>query len=135
MVNYLRGELAKEAKVNIETLRYYEKHGLLPQPQRTASGYRMYTEETLTRIAFIQNAKKCGFTLREIKKALAKSEDSSIGISDFIMAIERKMIAVDLEIAKREATRQLLQNLKLNLESAEQHPGVKETLRILRMEK
>ncbi|MGN7763921.1 MerR family transcriptional regulator [Paenibacillus sp. 22594] len=135
MVTYLRGELAKEAKVNIETLRYYEKHGLLPQPLRTTSGYRMYTEEALTRIAFIQNAKKCGFTLREIKKALVKSENGSIGISDFIMAIERKMIAVDLEIAKRETTRQLLKDLKINLESAERHPGVKETLQILRMEK
>ncbi|WP_379152747.1 MerR family transcriptional regulator [Paenibacillus sp. sgz5001063] len=134
MVTYLRGELAKAAKVNIETLRYYEKHGLLPQPQRTVSGYRKYTEEALTRIIFIQNAKNCGFTLREIKKALAKSEEGSIGITDFIMAIERKMIAVDLEIAKREGTRLLLQNLKLNLESAEHHPGVKETLQILRMD-
>ncbi|CQR55668.1 MULTISPECIES: MerR family transcriptional regulator [Paenibacillus sonchi group] len=134
MVTYLRGELAKEAKVNIETLRYYEKHGLLPQPQRTASGYRVYTEETLARIIFIQNAKNCGFTLREITKALKKSEDGKLSIPDFIMAIERKMTAVDLEIAKREKTRLLLVDLKRNLESAERHPGVQETLQILKME-
>ncbi|AIQ68773.1 MerR family transcriptional regulator [Paenibacillus graminis] len=134
MVAYLRGELAKEAKVNIETLRFYEKHGLLPQPQRTASGYRVYTEETLTRIVFIQNAKNCGFTLREIKKALKKSEGGHLSIPDFIMAIERKMTAVDLEIAKREKTRLLLGDLKKNLESAERHPGVQETLQILKME-
>ncbi|MEK5237117.1 MerR family transcriptional regulator [Paenibacillus sp. FSL L8-0470] len=134
MARYLRGELAKEANVNIETLRYYEKHGLLPAPQRTASGYRQYTQETLNRIVFIQNAKSCGFTLREIKKALVKSADGSIGIADFIAVIEQKVISIDLEISKREKTKALLGDLKSNLESAERHPGVQETLHILKME-
>ncbi|MHA6531977.1 MerR family transcriptional regulator [Paenibacillus sp. BAC0078] len=134
MVRYLRGELAKEAHVNAETLRYYEKHGLLPVPQRSAAGYRVYNEETLKRIAFIQNAKSCGFTLREIKKALVKSTDGSIGIPDFIAAIERKIIAVDLEIAKRENIKAQLSDLKRNLQSVNRHHGVEETLQILHMD-
>lgn len=134
MVQYLRSELAKEAHVNIETLRFYEKNGLIPQPQRSGGGYRLYTEETLSRIVFIQNAKDCGFTLREIKKALVKSVDGSIGIADFIEVIERKMAAVDLEIAKRQKTRARLDDLKNNLLSQNRHPGVQDTLDILNME-
>ena len=134
MVHYLRSELAKEAHVNIETLRFYEKNGLIPQPQRSGGGYRLYTEETLSRIVFIQNAKDCGFTLREIKKALVKSADGSIGVTDFIEVIERKMAAVDLEIAKRQKTRMRLDDLKNNLLSQNRHPGVQDTLDILNME-
>ncbi|WNS45452.1 MerR family transcriptional regulator [Paenibacillus sp. MMS20-IR301] len=133
MVQYLRSELAKEARVNIETLRFYEKHGLIPLPQRSAGGYRLYTEETLGRIVFIQNAKNCGFTLREIKKALIKSADGSIGITDFVEVIERKMRAVDLEISKRQKTRERLEELKSNLLSPQRHASVQETLDILQM--
>lgn len=134
MTHYLRGELAREANVNIETLRYYEKHGLLQEPLRTASGYRQYTDETLSRILFIQNAKSCGFTLKEIRKALIKSADGSIGIEDFIAVIERKVISIDLEIAQRERTKARLDDLKCNLLSGQRHPGVQETLQILKME-
>lgn len=134
MTRYLRGELAKEAKINIETLRYYEKYGLLPAPLRTSTGYRHYTEETLNRIFFIQNAKSCGFSLKEIKKALVKSADGSIGIADFIAAIERKVTSIDLEIAKRESTKSRLSDLKRQLQSDQRHPGVQETLQILKME-
>ncbi|WP_042213467.1 MerR family transcriptional regulator [Paenibacillus borealis] len=133
MTPYLRGELAKEAGLNIETLRYYEKYGLIQQPQRSSSGYRMYPEEALERIAFIQNAKSCGFTLREIKKALVKSSDGSIGIPDFITVIESKMAAVDQEIAKRHTTRRKLEELKGSLLTQDRHPGVQETLDILNM--
>jgi DNA-binding transcriptional MerR regulator len=133
MSNYLRGEMAKAAQVNIETLRYYEKHGLLPAPQRSESGYRLYSEETLQRLLFIQNAKRCGFTLKEIKKALVKSVDGSIGIADFTAVIERKIIALDLEIAKREKTKDMLAHLKQELLAKDKHPGVQEVLGILNM--
>ncbi len=64
------GELAKEAGVNVETLRFYEREGLLPEPPRRASGYREYPPDTVQRIRFIQRAKDLGFTLREIKGLL-----------------------------------------------------------------
>ncbi|MEK4042915.1 MerR family transcriptional regulator [Paenibacillus sp. FSL H8-0048] len=133
MTPYLRSELAKEAQLNMETLRFYEKKGLIPLPQRSAGGYRLYPEETLLRIAFIRNAKSCGFTLQEIKKALVKSADRSIGISDFIAVIERKITAVDLEIARRNETRSQLEALKFGLLSHDRHPGVQDTLAMLNM--
>ncbi|CAH1191367.1 hypothetical protein PAECIP111892_00618 [Paenibacillus auburnensis] len=134
MGQYLSGEMAKAAKVNIETLRYYEKHGLLPAPQRSESGYRLYNEETLQRLLFIQNAKRCGFTLKEIKKALVKSAAGSIGIADFVAVIERKMIEIDVEIAKREQTKAMLSQLKGELQAKDKHPGVREVLGILQMD-
>ncbi|WP_151733982.1 MerR family transcriptional regulator [Paenibacillus tengchongensis] len=131
MVQYLSGELAKTAGINIETLRYYEKHGLLPEPERTASGYRLYTEETLLQLTMIHNAKRCGFTLREIRKALEKSAGEGIGISDFAEAIDRKLAAVDREIARREQTKQQLIELKRNIGLPDPHPGVVDTLQVL----
>jgi len=64
------GELAREAGVNVETIRFYERKGLLPEPPRRSSGYREYPLEAVRRIRFIQRAKELGFTLREIKGLL-----------------------------------------------------------------
>jgi DNA-binding transcriptional MerR regulator len=60
------GELAKRAGVNIETLRFYERKGLLPEPPQRESGYREYPEESITRIRFIKRAQELGFSLDEI---------------------------------------------------------------------
>ncbi len=65
------GRLAKEARVNIDTLRYYEKRGLLPEPPRKESGYRLYSPDTVRRIAFIKHAKELGFSLVEIAELLS----------------------------------------------------------------
>ncbi|WP_409343324.1 MerR family transcriptional regulator [Paenibacillus sp. MBLB4367] len=134
MTGYLRGEIAKMANVNAETLRYYENHGLLPAPARSEAGYRVYSEEVLNRIAFIKNAKLCGFTLKEIRKALAKSASGSIGIPDFIAVIERKVGSIDAEIDKLERTKAMLAGLKANLQAASKHPEIKDVLRELHME-
>ncbi len=64
------GEVAKQTGVNVETLRFYEREGLLVEPPRRASGYREYPPDTVQRIRFIQRAKELGFTLREIKGLL-----------------------------------------------------------------
>jgi len=64
------GELAKITKLKIDTIRYYEKKGLIPSPPRTLSGYRIFPEETIEIIQFIKGAKELGFTLREIKELL-----------------------------------------------------------------
>lgn len=65
------GELAKQSNVHIETLRYYERRGLIPKPPRTVSNYRMYSSENLRRVKFIKQAQGLGFSLKEIKKLLA----------------------------------------------------------------
>ena len=73
------GEVAVGAAVNVQTLRYYERVGLLPAPQRRPSGYRSYDAETVRRVRFIRRAQALGFTLAEIGDLLdlrAQSESS-----------------------------------------------------------
>jgi MerR family copper efflux transcriptional regulator len=65
------GQAARQAGVGIETIRFYEKNGLLEAPARRASGYREYDEETVNRLRFIKRAKELGFTLGEIKELLS----------------------------------------------------------------
>ena len=65
------GGLAKAAGLRVATIRFYERKGLLPAPPRRPSGYRIYGEETLQRLRFIQGAKTLGFSLREIQELLA----------------------------------------------------------------
>ena len=61
------GEVAAQAGVNIQTLRYYERRGLLPEPERSNSGYRAYDSDTVRLVRFIKRAQELGFTLREIE--------------------------------------------------------------------
>jgi MerR family transcriptional regulator, copper efflux regulator len=65
------GEVAKQSKVGIETIRYYERQGLLVKPHRRPSGYRQYDGAVVARLQFIRRAKELGFTLAEIKELLA----------------------------------------------------------------
>jgi len=65
------GEIAAESRVNIQTVRYYERRGLLPTPQRTAAGYRKYSRDVVLRIRFIKRAQELGFTREEIAELLA----------------------------------------------------------------
>jgi MerR family copper efflux transcriptional regulator len=65
------GQVARQAEVGVETVRFYEKNGLLEEPSRRVSGYREYDEETVRRLRFIQRAKELGFTLSEIKELLS----------------------------------------------------------------
>ena len=65
------GKLAKQSNVHVETLRYYERRGLIPKPARTVSNYRIYSTDNLLRITFIKQAQGLGFTLKEIKRLLA----------------------------------------------------------------
>jgi MerR family copper efflux transcriptional regulator len=65
------GELAKQSNVHVETVRYYERRGLIPKPPRTVSNYRIYSSENLRRVKFIKQAQQLGFSLKEIKELLA----------------------------------------------------------------
>ena len=64
------GKAAKRAGLSVDTLRYYEREGLLPSPRRTASSYRLYDEAAIARLRFINRAKLLGFTLAEIRELL-----------------------------------------------------------------
>jgi MerR family transcriptional regulator, copper efflux regulator len=65
------GQLAKQSSVHVETIRYYERRGLISKPPRTVSNYRTYTPENLRRVKFIKHAQGLGFSLKEIKELLA----------------------------------------------------------------
>ena len=65
------GEVAKQAHVRIETLRYYERTGLVASPPRSESNYRLYPQETVRRVQFIKRAQELGFSLKEITELLA----------------------------------------------------------------
>jgi len=70
-----RGKLARRTGCNIETIRYYESIGLLPEPKRTASGYRDYSDEDERRLKFIQRARGLGFDSEQIQGLLALRDD------------------------------------------------------------
>jgi len=67
------GELSWETDCKVETIRYYEKIGMLPQPRRTEGGHRLYTEDHLRRLKFIRRARALGFSLDDIRNLLALS--------------------------------------------------------------
>ena len=64
------GELARKASVNIQTIRFYERQGLLPSPQRNHAGYRLYDTNDLDRVTFVKKNQELGFTLDEIKQLM-----------------------------------------------------------------
>jgi len=66
--------LAKASGVHLETVRYYERIGLMPKPERTARGYRNYGEEDVRRLSFIRRAREIGFSIGEIKELLVLAE-------------------------------------------------------------
>ncbi len=106
------GELAKLAQVSQDTLRFYEKHGLLMPHLRTDAGYRLYSEADVQRVSFILSAKQVGFTLNEISELLAlevtKDEKSCEDVKCFVDA---KIVTVQQRIREMRRIKQSLQSL------------------------
>jgi MerR family mercuric resistance operon transcriptional regulator len=71
MEGLTRGQLPQRARINLETVRFYEQEGLLAPPSRTPSGYRKFEEAAVDRLAFVKRAKALGFSRREIRELLA----------------------------------------------------------------
>lgn len=69
-----RGKLSEQSGCNAETIRYYERIGLLPDPPRSESGYRMYDEEHISRLRFIQRARELGFSAERVRDLLNLSD-------------------------------------------------------------
>ncbi len=89
------GELAKRAEVRIDTVRYYERQGLLPTPQRRPSGYRLYSSDDVARLRFVRRAKALGFTLNEVTELLALSDHREVDMAVMKAAAVRKLADVD----------------------------------------
>lgn len=82
IVTFKIGEVARRAKVNKETVRYYEKRNLIPKPDRKRSGYRIFTQRHIDQIKFIKRAQELGFTLSEIKELLELCLDEDTTCSE-----------------------------------------------------
>jgi len=75
-------EVAAAAHVNTQTLRYYERRGLLPQPQRTHSGYRAYTPDAVRVVRFVKRAQQLGFTLDDIEELLHLADGGPVSCDE-----------------------------------------------------
>src|SRR5712692_6191303 len=93
-----RGELAQQGRVNSETIRYYERRGLLPKPPRTLSGYRAFSSEAVRRVRFIKRAQGLGFSLKEIKELLALRVDPGSSCGDVRKRAETKLADIDQKL-------------------------------------
>jgi MerR family transcriptional regulator, copper efflux regulator len=89
------GEVAERGGVNLQTIRYYEREKLLPEPPRLASGYRMYPEQTVRRVRFIKRAQEIGFTLSEIRELLAIRIDGDRTSSEVRALAQAKIIDIE----------------------------------------
>lgn len=76
------GEAAATSGCHLETVRYYERIGLLPKPRRTGSGYRAYTDDDVRRLRFITRGRELGFSLDEIRSLLQLSSDPGLSCND-----------------------------------------------------
>ena len=94
------GELARSAGASVQTVRYYERYGLLREPERTASRYRGYGEGDLFQLRFILKAKTLGFTLHEIKRVLELRQKQSCPCGEVLQFAEERLQRVQAEIEK-----------------------------------
>jgi MerR family copper efflux transcriptional regulator len=102
------GDVAKEAKVNIETLRYYERRGLLARPPRSASNYRLYSAETVRRVRFIKGAQELGFSLEEILELLSLRAEPETSCEDIRERAQAKITDIEAKIASLQAMKRAL---------------------------
>lgn len=107
------GQLAAECQVSTDTVRHYERVGLLPRPQRAHNGYRLYGDSDRQRLDFVRRAQAVGLTLAEVKDLLRDQPGGTSGECQRVASLLRKRIAeVDGRIADLQTFRsQLAQNL------------------------
>lgn len=89
------GAVARRAGLGVETLRFYERLGLLGAPRRTESGYRLYTDAIFARLDFVRKAQAMGFTLEEIGRIIQESETGQSPCADVRRIAHRKLEELD----------------------------------------
>ena len=105
------GEVAKRAVVNLQTIHYYEREGLLPKPPRTASNYRIYTTEAVRRVRFIKRAQELGFALRDIKELLSLRAAPRTRCGDVRQQARAKLQDIEEKIGTLQGMRRALTKL------------------------
>jgi Cu(I)-responsive transcriptional regulator len=105
------GTLAKRTGTKVQTIRYYEQIGLLPEPGRTEGGQRRYGDTDLDRLAFIRHARQLGFTLEAIRELLDLSDNPSRSCAEVDVIAHRQLKEVEARIARLEALRTELKRM------------------------
>lgn len=106
------GQLAKDTQVNIETIRYYVRRGLIHPPPRRESGYRQFSKDTIARVRFIKRAQEVGFTLKEISELLSLRVAPDTTCADIKERAEGKIAEVEQKIQALQRIKKALITLK-----------------------
>ncbi|MFN8005050.1 MAG: heavy metal-responsive transcriptional regulator, partial [Acidobacteriota bacterium] len=99
------GDVAKRTGIGIETLRFYERSGLLSRPARTEGGYRLYDTEALDTLDFIKRAQALGFTLDEIKRIIAESRAGQSPCAEVREVVRQRLAELDEKMAQMQRYR------------------------------
>ena len=105
------GQLANQAGVKVDTVRYYERRHLIPEPARTPSGYRQYPPDTVARIRFIKRAQELGFSLNEIDELLQLKIDANSSCDDVKTRAQEKVADIENKIQVLERMQATLSEL------------------------
>lgn len=105
------GQVARDAGVGVETVRFYEREGLLQEPSRRESGYRQYTDDVVARLRFIKRAKELGFSLKEIKELLALRVDPETTCAEVRQRAVAKIADVEQKIEELKKIKKALEKL------------------------
>lgn len=111
MEHLTTSELAKRGGVNLETIRYYERRGLLPKPPRSQSGYRTFPLDAVRRVRFIKQAQELGFSLKEIQELLALRIAPNTTQADVRERATAKIADIDEKIKRLRAMKEALARL------------------------
>ncbi|MGH9106150.1 MAG: MerR family transcriptional regulator [Acidimicrobiales bacterium] len=104
-------QVAAEAGVNVQTLRYYERRGLLPEPDRSGSGYRAYGEDAVRTVRFVKGAQQLGFSLEEVETLLHLASGGPENCDAAKVMAAEKLGQLDAKIATLSAMRDSLRQL------------------------
>jgi MerR family mercuric resistance operon transcriptional regulator len=94
------GVLARETGCHIETIRYYEKLGLLAKPQRTDGGHRLYNSTHQQRLGFILKSRGLGFSLEKTRELLSLAENSERSCNDALVLVEHNLASIEAKIVE-----------------------------------
>jgi len=105
------GQVAKQVGVGLETIRFYERRGLIEEPPRRASGYRDYPPDTIARVRFIRRAKELGFSLKEIAELLSLRVDQDTTCADVKARAETKIADIQERVRALQCMKRALTKL------------------------
>jgi DNA-binding transcriptional MerR regulator len=117
------GEVSKRSGVGVEALRFYEKSGLLDRPSRTFSGYRVYGEEVLERLAFIKQAQALGFSLDEIRRIVDDARGGESPCDEVREIVRRRMEELDERLRELHRYRRELKQTLAEWDEVGRAPG------------